>query len=90
MITGPEYDNPDEFLNKSEKILNFLKNSKNENDRKEYHIILAKIQTDHNLKSLFDYFFKRKRQERLKLFMMMQIQNRGKALKKIKKEKSSR
>lgn len=88
VITGQDYDNPDEFLNKSEKILNFLKNSKNENDRKEYHIILAKIQTDHNLKSLFDYFFKRKRQERLKLFMMMQIQNRGKALKKIKKEKS--
>lgn len=88
VITGQDYDNPDEFLNKSEKILNFLKNSKNENDRKEYHIILAKIQADHNLKSLFDYFFKRKRQERLKLFMMMQIQNRGKALKKIKKEKS--
>ena len=88
VITGQDYDNPEELLNKSEKILNFLKNSSNENDRKEYRIIMSKIQTDHNLKALFDYFFKRKRQERLKLFMMMQIQNRGKAIRKIKKEKN--
>lgn len=87
IVLDNNYDKPEEVFNKAERVLTFLKNSNNEADRLKYQELISKIQTDHNLKSFFDFFFKKKREERLKMFIMMQIQSKGKPIRKLKEEK---
>lgn len=84
IILDQNYNNPENMLIKAEKFLDFLKTSPHEQDRKKYQEILNKIQTDHNLKPLFDYYFKKKREERLKMFLLLQIQKKGKGAKHLR------
>lgn len=84
IILDQNYSKPEDILAKAEKFLEFLKTSPHEQDRKKYQEILNKIQMDHNLKPLFDYYFKKKREERLKMFLLLQIQKKGKGAKHLR------
>lgn len=85
-----KYDNKEDIVDKAKQILSFLEKSENKEDNIQYNYLLNKLKTEHSLKALIDFFYKRKKEERLRSFMAMTIQSKGKPMKNLKKKKRSK
>ena len=71
------YKDPEKVLDKSKQILGFLEKSSNSKDKQKYHELINTIREQRNLKSLFDFYLNKKKEDRLKMFLAMQLRNKN-------------
>ena len=90
VIEENNYKNPEKVLEKSKQILGFLEKSSNPKDKKKYNELIYTIKEQRNLKSLFDFYLNNKKEDRLKMFLAMQLRDKKGHVASNRKKKKER
>ena len=90
VIEENNYKDPEKVLEKSKQILGFLEKSSDPKDKRKYNELIHTINEQRNLKSLFDFYLNKKKEDRLKMFLAMQLRDKRGHISPNKKKKKER